>query len=62
MKRRMKFITREQVIKLYFKSSGRFGPADDIVDFAGELENLIVKAYSKEIIDTARWAMKPDTI
>lgn len=58
----MKFLTREQVIALYFKSSGRFGPADDIVDFAGEIEELIVKAYSKEIIDTAKWAMKPDSI
>lgn len=51
----MKFLTDQEIIALYFKTSGRFGPAGEIVKFAREVEALVSREVLAETKASLKW-------
>lgn len=54
----MKFLTEEEVVRMYFESSGRFGPAGEVVKFAEQLEARLEHIIMAEVKATLKWIGK----
>jgi hypothetical protein len=54
----MKFVTKDEAVELWFKTPGRFGPADEVWAYACEIEALVIKRYQKEVAETLKWVDK----
>lgn len=51
----MKFLTDQEIIDLYFGTSGRFGPAGEVVEFARQIEEKVSKEVLANAKDSLKW-------